>query len=193
MNPIQRPTEIPSLHEKIPEPTLPLTDRLASFQSAFPAGSPNSSEDRNTVMSESLDPTVREEGVLEPSLESIQNQRQYSISSVARNLWFLRSLAMVATIVISSLLLIYSYLFAYTYNVFGNTTSYFPWAWEAFYVNYNSVMNLFFAGVGLSLAIIVSSLFALAYFSLKFKESMRQPSISSAWLEVYSLVRRQIQ
>ncbi len=77
------------------------------------------------------------------------------------NIWFLRSLCLISGIIISGLLLTYSFIFINTYLTFGNTTSYFPWSWGLSYTAAGIVAEEFVTGVGISLATISACGFAL--------------------------------
>jgi hypothetical protein len=80
------------------------------------------------------------------------------------NVWFFRSLIMMAVLVFSLLLLFYSFIFLNTYLTLGNTTSYFPWGWQILYTAWGTVEYQFVEGVGISLATIGACSFALWFF-----------------------------
>lgn len=70
-----------------------------------------------------------------------KNARQVS------NLWFLRALGLITGVIISSLMLTYSFIFLNTFLALGNTTSYFPWAWGILYTSQSSVLGIFYGGI----------------------------------------------
>ena len=67
-----------------------------------------------------------------------------------RTIWVLRTGALSAGMTIASLLLVYSLIFLETFLSVGSTTSYFPWAWRAYYTTFNSVQTMYFVGFGIS-------------------------------------------
>ncbi len=88
------------------------------------------------------------------------------------NIWFLRSLTVATGLIISSLLLTYSFIFLNTYFTFGNTTSYFPWSWAISYSNLSSVQALFDGALGISLFGIATCAVSLWYCLPRFFRSL---------------------
>jgi hypothetical protein len=101
---------------------------------------------------------------------SIQKPTLLSLSAFS-NIWFLRSLCMTASIVVSSLLLAYSFIFLQAFFSLAGTTSYFPWSWHVFYTNPNQVISLFYIGLGVSITFLSVSANLLVYFLILFRRS----------------------
>jgi hypothetical protein len=77
---------------------------------------------------------------------------KFSFAAFIASVWLWRSAALIAGMVIAGGLLVYSLLFESAYATFGNATSYFPWAWGENYTSSEPVQNLFYLGIGISLA-----------------------------------------
>ncbi len=110
------------------------------------------------------------------SSESFVNLGRLPTRDLLKNITFLRVLAVSGAILVSVLLLIYSFMFLFTFYRFGNTTSYFPWRWMATLTSERtgSILNLFYIGVGISDAAIPVLSVALAFFLFPaFRKSLR--------------------
>ncbi len=105
-----------------------------------------------------------------------QTKAALSSRQVIGNIWFLRSLSMVGVVIISALLLVYSFIFESTYVTLGEDTSYFPWSYGTNYASTIPVLNLFVLGVGISLIFIAASSIALDSFISVFAKSIQKPT-----------------
>jgi hypothetical protein len=93
-------------------------------------------------------------------------KEEYTVRSLKGNLrtiWFYRILLLGAGEAIAILLLTYSFIFIATFLQFGNTTSYFPWTWSAFYTRAGIVWNAFYLGIGISVATLAACMVAQLY------------------------------
>ena len=99
--------------------------------------------------------------------ESSTYAKQSLPKSDLRKKWLRQIVASSFGIAVSVLLAIYSFIFLYTFYSFNSTTSYFPWSWQVLYTNLSSVLNLFYAGFGISLFLIIGFGAALVVASAK--------------------------
>ncbi len=100
-----------------------------------------------------------------------------SVGELLRNIWFIRMCTLLSGMGVAILLLAYSFLFIYTFYVYGNTTSYFPWSWTTFITSADTVQSLFFAGLALStISYCVLVTFLFTYAIPNFRKSMRIPN-----------------
>lgn len=96
-----------------------------------------------------------------PKKEHVIEEIPVSLLAVATSVWFVRSLALIAGIIIGSLLLAYDFIFVNTYLIFGNTTSYFPWAWGALYTQFAIVQTMFLVTEAISLVAVAGCALSL--------------------------------
>jgi hypothetical protein len=91
---------------------------------------------------------------------------------IVTNIWFLRSILLVAGIITATLLFAYDFIFIGTYFTLGDTTSYFPWTWGILYTNYGAVQSLFMEVAAISIIAIVFCGFMLAFVLLELKDAI---------------------
>jgi TolA-binding protein len=113
-------------------------------------------EVEKAIAEPAIEPVVVGPAVPEPARAEPAKPEKLPLSKLAKNVWFLRSLILISGTIAGTLLLIYDFIFLATYNSYGNTTSYFPWAWNAFYFDYGKVEGLFYIALAISLATIVA-------------------------------------
>jgi hypothetical protein len=99
------------------------------------------------------------------SLKPVQLQRALS------DIWVLRTFVLIGGMISATLLYAYSLLFLYTFLTFGSTTSYFPWAWQAFYTNSGAVSDMTFIGVMIWIVAMVACIVGLDWTYPKFRKS----------------------
>jgi hypothetical protein len=105
---------------------------------------------------------------------------------IFENVWVLRILAALGGIFMSSLLMVYTFLFLFTFFALRNTTSYFPWAWQVFYVSFGSVMNQFYFGLSISTFFIVLFVALLHFFFVPGLRKSLQYEFDSRILKEYA-------
>jgi ABC-type phosphate/phosphonate transport system permease subunit len=93
-------------------------------------------------------------------------------SSKVTNIWFLRTLILVFGLIIAGALLAYSIIFVDTYVAFGNTTSYFPWAWATAYSDANAVQSLFLESFTISVIAIAACAVSLYFIIPELRKSL---------------------
>jgi hypothetical protein len=86
-----------------------------------------------------------------------------------RTIWALRALAFASGAIIASLLLAYDIIFLETFLSYGDTTSYFPWAWNEYFTSFAPVQNLYLLSVGLSIAALTVAAAGLCIVALKLR------------------------
>jgi cellulose synthase/poly-beta-1,6-N-acetylglucosamine synthase-like glycosyltransferase len=105
-----------------------------------------------------------------------QEADRVPVTHILTSIWFFRALALVPVIILAGFLLAYDFIFVNTFLVYGNTTSYFPWAWGVAYTDGGPVQSLFNGALVLSISIIASCIVAMYAFALKIRESGRPRS-----------------
>jgi hypothetical protein len=90
-------------------------------------------------------------------------KQKVSLSKLSKNISAQRAAILGSGMIMSYLLVAYSFLFLVTYMSLGNTTSYFPWAWNVFYDSVGPMQDMFFASVAVSLAGVVGCTLGLWY------------------------------
>jgi hypothetical protein len=84
-------------------------------------------------------------------------------SASFRNIWYLRFLIVFGIIAIAVLLFAYDLLFFVTFEVYSNTTSYFPWAWGVAYTDFYTVQFNFCLAVAV-IEVLLAFAGALLYY-----------------------------
>ncbi|MDG6905531.1 MAG: hypothetical protein JRN20_07095 [Nitrososphaerota archaeon] len=65
----------------------------------------------------------------------------------SKKILYARLVSMILSFLLGILILAYTLYFFYVFQTLSNTTSYFPWAWEAYYKTSGPVIELTFVGI----------------------------------------------
>jgi hypothetical protein len=102
----------------------------------------------------------------------LATQDKRTFSKLVRNLSFYRALGLISGIIIGALLLYYDLDFLNTFSALGNTTSFFPWAWNEYYTTSGPVQSLYSTGFELSFSIMAGCATALFFVIMSLRKSL---------------------